>query len=46
MGPAAAQENLTEHTDGVLGQIGLSEQFGADVVVADEVPAVDGELVA
>jgi hypothetical protein len=28
----------------VLGQLGLSEQLGADLVIADEIPAVNGKL--
>ena len=42
---AAPSQDLTEDVDGVRGQIGLAQQLVADVVIADDVPSMDGELV-
>jgi hypothetical protein len=42
---AAPQQELAEEVHGVLGQLGLSEQLGADLVITDEVPAVNDKLI-
>ncbi len=43
---APASENLPEDADGMFGQIGLTQELHADVVVPDNVPTMDGELIA
>jgi hypothetical protein len=43
---ATPSQDLAEDFDGVRGQIRLAKKLDAGMVIADDVPSVDGEFVA
>ena len=46
VGATSAGQNLAEDTDCVLREFGPAQEFETGLVVADDVPTVDGELAA